>query len=280
MRKLLIKAFLGLFCVLAFLGCSRLDLAMNLADDYIASKVDDYFDLNSRQSKDLKSALHADLRKIRKEQFPKWASSLRSMAQTIHENKLNEEIFKSYFQDILVVSKSLQPAFTETAVHFISRARPEQLEHFEGAIRKKNIEDEKKIQNRQKSRDETRKKYLRGIEMWVDSLSQDQDQLLNRHLNENPFPTQALIKNRSQVLERFKEAQKSPLTLKNFVRDYYSDKTRYAAPEYQKALIHYQTELQTFCYQLFRSLSQKQKNLLYENLLEKASLLEKLAAKN
>lgn len=283
MKPFFKRCVLGIFAVVCswtLTSCSRLDVALSWADTYIAAKVDDYFNLSSRQNKELKQALRTNIRQIRKSKFPEWAQTLRQIAREIHDHPLNEAVVDKYFRQILLVTDSLQPAFTETAVHFIGEARPEQLEHFERTVHQKNIEDEKKIQNSQKARDENRKKYLRGIELWIDSLSKEQDQLLNRHLNENPFPARALIKNRNQVLEKFSASKKSPEALKDFVRSYYTDKNQYADPEYREALRNYQTNLEKFTYQLLKSLNEKQKKSLCDNLMEKATLLEKLAAKD
>lgn len=274
------KFLLGLWCLLGVLGCTRLDIAVSWADTYIVSQVDDYFDINSTQSKGLKESLKRDIAKVRKEQFGVWAAELRRFEKEVRENTLSEESFHQYFENTLDTSKKIQPYFTDSAVKFISTATPAQLEHFERTLRKKNIEDEKKIQNGQKARYETRKKYLRWVEMWIDSLSKDQDQLLNQHLTDYPFPALAQIKNKNVVLEKFHEARKSPESLKNFVRNYYNNKYQYADPEYQKALTSYQAELEKFIYGLVKSLNEKQKKLLSENLTAKASSLERLAAKD
>jgi hypothetical protein len=250
---------------------------VNWADTYIASQVDDYFDLSSAQSKELKESLKKDIQTIRKNEFPRWAKTFRAFSAEIQNNTLTEDTFKKYFETTLEVSRGVQPVFSETAVKFIASASPEQLTHFERTFHEKNVENEKKIQNSEKTRNESRKKYIRGIEMWIDSLSKDQDQLLNRHLSENPFPALALNKNRTHVLEKFMEAKKSPETLKNFVRAYYQDKYQYAEPEYQQALKNYQEGLEKFTFQLIKSLDEKQKSLLCENLAEKAGLLDKLA---
>jgi len=268
-----------LLCLCGLLGCSRLDIAVNWADTYIVSQADDYFDLNSAQSKELKNEVQQDIRKVRKELFPKWARSLRELEKETH-TPLTEEGFHKYFQESLEEGRTLQPYFAETAAKFITQARPEQLEHFEKAIRKKNVEDEKKVQNGQQARDESRKKYLRWTEMWINSLTKDQEQLLNRHLAEHPFPLEKQIQNKNHALEKFTAARLSPETLRSFVRDYVQDRGQYNDPDYQLAIKNYQSDLEKFVYQLALSLNDKQKKALSENLLEKASALEKLAAKD
>lgn len=273
------KFLLSLFCFFGIISCSRLDIAVNWADTYIVSQVDDYFDLSSQQNKDLKASLTNDLRDIRSNQFPKWSKTLRQFEKEIRANALTEASFAKYYRDTLVVTQQLMPLFSDTAVRFVASVSRDQLEHFERTLRKKNIENEEKIQNREKSRNESRKKYLRWIEMWIESLTKDQEQLLNQHLNNSPFPTEALIKNRTHVLEKFIEASKSPASLQNFVRKYYSDKNQFADPDYLQALTAYQANLEKFSYQLLMSLSEKQKSFLCENLTEKASILEKLANK-
>lgn len=273
------KFLLSLFCFIGIISCTRLDIAVNWADTYIASQVDDYFDLSSQQNKDLKNNLKRDLRKIRSEQFPVWAKTLRQLEKEIRSGTLTEAGFATYYRDAIAASQTLLPEFKETALKFISTASSEQLEHFERTIRKKNVENEQKIQNSEQARNDSRKKYLRWIEMWVESLTKDQNQLLNQHLSNDPFPAIAQIKNRNYVLEKFTEARKSPESLQNFVRNYYTDKNQYADPNYTQALANYQSNLEKFGYQLLKSLNEKQKSLLCENLTEKASLLERLANK-
>jgi len=283
MTKFLIRIAGGFLFVWTFacgiISCSRLDMAVNWADTYIASQVDDYFDISFEQNKELKESLKKDIQKIRTNEFPQWAKTFRELAGEIRGNTLSEEDFNKYFETTLQASRTIQPVFSETAVKFIASASPEQLTHFERTFSKKNVEYKEKIQNSEKTRNESRKKYIRGIEMGIDSLSKDQDQLLNRHLSENPFPAQALIKNRNHILEKFIEAKKSPESLKTFVRAYYQDKYQFADPEYQQALKKYQTELSKFVFQLFKSLDEKQKSFLCESLAEKAGLLDKMATK-
>lgn len=274
------RLFLGLLCFTGIVSCSRLDIAVSWADTYIVSQVDDYFDITSTQSKALKESLKNDITKVRHEQFVLWATELRRFEKEVREETLTAESFHDYFEKTLQTSKKIQPYFADSAVKFISTATPAQLEHFERTLRKKNVEDEKKIQNGQKARNEARKKYLRWVEMWIESLTKDQYQLLDQHLNDNPFPALEQIKNKNYVLEKFHEARKSPESLKNFVRNYYNNKYQYADPEYQKALTKYQAELEKFILSLIKSLNEKQKKLLSESLISKASSLEKLAAKD
>lgn len=273
------KFLLALLCLVGIVSCTRLDIAVSWADTYIVSQVDDYFDITSTQSKDLKASLKKDIAKVRTEQFMIWAAELRRFEKDLSEDRLDEQTFHDYFVKTLETSKKIQPYFSDTAVKFISSASPAQLEHFERTLRKKNIENEKKIQDGKKARYETRKKYLRWVDMWVDSLTKDQEQLLNQHLTDVPFPALAQIKNRNYTLEKFHEARKSPEGLKNFVRNYYNNKYQYADPEYRQALQNYQTELEKFMFSLIKSMNDKQKKHLSENLTEKASSLERLAAK-
>lgn len=274
------KFLLLIICAFGIINCSRLDLAVNWADTYIASQVDKYFDLTSQQNKDLKKSLKEDLGRIRKEKFPEWANTLRDFEREIGNDSLTPEKYATYYRKTLEAAKTVQPYFTDTAVEMIGTASSGQLNHFEEAVREKNIEDKEKIQDREKARDKSRKNYLRWITMWVDSLTKDQNQLLNTHLNEHPFPRDLQIKNRAFAMTKFREAQKTPESLKTFVRDYYNNKRQYDSPEYQQALAGFQTELEKFSYKFLQSLNNKQKQRLRENLKEKANTLDKLSLKD
>ncbi|MBC7372222.1 MAG: hypothetical protein H7326_11690 [Bdellovibrionaceae bacterium] len=278
MNKTLIISLVG-FSLL--IGCSRLDVAVNWADTYIASSVDDYFDISSSQSKELKLDLKRDIARLRKEQFPKWASQLRELETQFAPGaaKLSSEKFHTFFKETLDAGRALGPYFAATTVKFVTTATSEQLEHFEKTVREKNVEDHEKIQNSKKARQEARKKYLRWTDLWIDSLTDDQDKLLDIHLDANPFPLEQQLTNKLFVLDQFSTARKTPEKLKTFVTDFAVDRNRFNSAAFQKAMDTYQQELEKFVYQLLQTLTEKQKKHFRENLTEKAEALEKLAAK-
>lgn len=275
------KKFLILFfCVFGISACSRLDIAVNWADTYISAKVDDYFDITSEQKRALKESLKNDIRRLRKEQFRLWALELQKLQNDLKTNNLDEARFQDHYQRMLANSQKLQPYFTNTASDFIATTTSEQLNHFEKFFRQKNHEEEKKFKTAPQVLRETKKKYLRWTDMFLGPLSKDQERILSEHLEMHPFPARLQIKNKALLLQKIQESRHSPETLKNFVRDYYNDRTQFAATEYQQALKEYQNGLGKFLHQLLTSLSEKQKRTFSENLGEKAALLKKLAAKD
>lgn len=276
------KKLLSLFiCAIGISACSRIDIAVTWADTYISSKVDDYFDITSHQKKILKESIRDDLRRLRQEQFKLWAAELNQLHHELTTNTLDENKLREYFQRSLQNSKKIQPYFSQTASQFISSTTPEQLNYFERAFQKKAREDHKKVQTTERMLKENQKTYRRWIDMWLGSLSKDQERLLNQHLQESPFPLDLQIKNREQVVVRIQELRHSPDELKNFIRDYYKDRYQYTPPEYQRALANYQAGLEKFLIELLKSLNEKQKQTLSENLLEKAAILDRLSvAKN
>lgn len=65
--KKIVLFLLIIVCIVA--SCSRLDLAVNLANSYVTNKADDFFDLTGEQSKWLKKALARDIEKVKKTIF-------------------------------------------------------------------------------------------------------------------------------------------------------------------------------------------------------------------
>jgi hypothetical protein len=265
--------------VLMLSGCSRLDMAVNWADSYITSLVDDYFDLTSKQNKQLKESLNADIEKIRQEQFPSWAAILRRMDQELSKNSISEQIVKKYFIEVLELGRKLPSYFEDTALIFAESLSKEQMNYFDEEIEKKNTKDEKKLKNQETALDENRKKYQRAIEMWTGSLNRAQELVLEKHLKDHKFPLREQIKNKKELQKKFREARESVIDLKKFIKSYYVDNNRIVDADYGKALTAYQADLQTYLFQLVKSLSEKQKKIFSENLIEKATALEELAVK-
>lgn len=276
MNKFLIVlslAFLGLT------GCSRLDIAFNWADTYIASKVDDYFDISSKQSKDLKHDIQKDLQGIKSEVLPQWIARLKGIQEEVTAGTLHDERIAFYFSLFMKDVEQFSSRFSGTAVDFISTTNSQQLDYFAKAFHKKNQEDLEKAQNTAKLKKDYRDKYFEWIEMFVGSLNTDQKKMVEDNIALSPFPAELKAKNKEYIFEKFMAMKGSPEEMKNFVKDYYSSPEKYDMPEFREAYTSYQKNLQKLVVNILDTLSPDQKARLKDNLTEKMGQLQKIASR-
>ncbi|WP_413943000.1 DUF6279 family lipoprotein [Bdellovibrio sp. HCB-162] len=273
MQKILLMIVVSFSCLTA---CSRLDIAYNWADTFIASKVDDYFDISSKQSKALKKSLQQDFEKMKTAVLPDWINNAKELEQDIAQNKLNENKISSVFSLVMRNVEHFTSYFTDTAVNFISSTDPQQLAYFSKAFHEKNEEDLKKFRDTKRYQREYKEKYYKYFNMFLGSLTDSQKLLIEKHIQNSPFPLELKIKNKEWVFQKFTKECKTPESMKAFVRDFYAHPESYNDPAYQAAFKNYQKDLQGLVVKILLSLNSEQKKELLQNLQEKVAQLEKI----
>jgi len=263
---------LGLLCLNS--GCSRLDMAYRWADVYIASKVDDYFDISSEQKKELKKSLKKDLAEVKSDVLPTWIENLKKIEKEVNAESINQEQVAAYFSAFMKDIEEINSHFTNTAVNFIATTSPKQRDNFVKAFDKKNSDDLAKINSPSKLREQYKDKYIDWMEMFIGSMTSDQKSLLEKHLATAPFPAVLKIKNKEYIFAQHLAGNRSQDDLQNFVKEFCAHPKSFDMPEYTAAVEAYKKNLQKFVVDVFGTLTPKQKSALKENLAEKIGQLE------
>lgn len=262
---------------LGLTGCNHIGLAFKWVDTYVASKVDDYFDINSKQSRDLKKGIQKDLQQVKTDVLPQWIARFKELEHEVIAGTLDKQKTAFYFNLFLNDVEHINSRFSDTARDFIENTRPEQLAYFARAYQKKTREDLVKYQAKEKYRKEMRSKYFEYTEMFLGPLTEQQKKMIEAHLDTAPFPGELKARNKEYILARYLEARHTPKAQKEFLNSYYRDPRSLSLPEYQTAYTNYYRELQNLTTGLVDSLTTKQKRTLLENLREKTLQLEKIA---
>lgn len=269
-----------LVLVLGFLvlpACSRLDLAFNWADTYIVSKVDDYFDLTSAQSKELKKSLQNDFKKVSSKVLPKIIDDAKKLEQQLQVNVVDEKSVERLFNLGQNVFEDFYSQFSATAVGFIASTDKGQLEHFKKAFYEKQDEEKEKFADLKEYQHEQKEKYHKYFKMFLGSLTAEQKALIDDHLRHSPYPKALKLKNKEAVFNAFIAAiQQSPAKAQEFVTQFTQKPQSYNLPEYQMALKNYNEGLKKLILAMVSTLNSEQKKELRDNLLEKVSQLQKI----
>lgn len=271
LAAVLCLGFLGLT------GCNQLGLAFRWADTYIASKVDDYFDISSKQSASLKDGLKKDLKDLKSDLIPQWVVRFRSIQSEVKTGNLNPERTQFYFDLFMKDIEHINGRFSDTANVFISNTQNDQLEYFAKAFQKKTREDFERFQKTTQYRKDMREKYLEYFEMFLGSLNKDQQALIDAHLTEAPFPGELKARNKAHIISLYLQGNKTAEARRQFLKQYYNDPTALNLPEYQNAYQNYQNQLKKLVIEVMVTLTEQQKRNLIESLNEKTAQLERIA---
>lgn len=275
MKKIYLVLSLGFLFVC---GCSRLDIAYRWADTYIASKVDDYFDISSEQSKALKKDIKKDLGVLKASLLPQWTERLESIQKDVEGESLDSSKIAAYFSSFIKDVDQINSHFATTAVDFISQTKASQIEYFKKSFNKKNKEDIEKAQNTAKLQKDQRSKYEDMFEMFVGSLTKEQEQWIAESVASSPYPSELKAKNKAYIFNEFISHQSSMDEMKKFVRDYTTQAEKFDMPEYRAAYEAYQSNLQKLIAQVMLNLTAKQKIALKSNINDKTAQLRSISA--
>ncbi|WP_413574573.1 DUF6279 family lipoprotein [Bdellovibrio sp. HCB290] len=275
MKKLLFTLLAG---ILVCSGCSRLDIAYRWADTYIASKVDDYFDISSEQSKALKKDIKKDLVEIKATLLPLWMDRLNKIQKDVDGGTLTDQKVAGYFGAFFKDIDQINAHFKTTAVDFISSTDTKQIEYFKKSFFKKNQEDLEKAQDTAKLQKKYREKYEDVFEMFVGSLTDQQKQLIAENVKASPYPAELKAKNKAFIFKEFIAHQESKEAMKNFVQQYTSQADKFDLPEYRTAYQQYQDKLQILITQVMTNLTDRQKVALKENIHQKSEQLRTISS--
>lgn len=272
------RRYFVLFCLaIPFLtSCSRLDIAFHWADTFIASKVDDYFDISSGQSKALKKSLQQDFAKIKAQVLPQWIEGARQLENDVATENIRKDHIAPLFGMVMSQVQRFTAYFADTAVDFISTTDSKQLAYFSKVFHEKMYEDLKLVHNPQKQHKEYQEKYYKYFGMFLGSLTREQKNLIERHIVESPFPSELKMKNKEWIFQQFQKESTSQEKIRDFVRDLSNHPEKYDLPEYQDAFKRYQEHLQNLVIQVLQTLTPEQKKELRDNLLEKVAQLQKI----
>jgi ABC-type transporter MlaC component len=134
--KKIVALIILILCIT--LSCSRLDLAVNLANSYITNKTDDFFDLTSEQSKWLKQALAKDITKVKKTIFPQLATEMFNAAETLSSHKtFDSTVVLTCYKRLEALYYDGLKLFSATAMDMADKIMPAQIEYFQKQSDKK-----------------------------------------------------------------------------------------------------------------------------------------------
>ncbi|MNL00696.1 hypothetical protein D3C87_1211370 [compost metagenome] len=274
MKKILI---LGL-ALLGLTSCSRLDIAFRWMDVFIAGKVDDYFDINSQQKKELKKSVNQDLKLIQAKLLPQWIEQFKLIQNDVNLDSFDEKKVARYFTSFMTDVDEMKTYFLGTAVKFAASIDDSQMIYFQKSFLKKTAEDVAKAKDQTELRKKYQEKYVDYFEMFVGSLTQEQERLVTKHLASSCFPAELKAKNNEHIFTTFVAEAKNREARVLFVKDLYSHPQQYDLPAYRDAVATYQSDLKGLITEVLMTLTPDQKKKLKKNLAEKTAQLEKVQA--
>lgn len=269
MKKLVLLVMV-LICIVT--SCSRLDLAVNLANSYVTNKADDFFDLTGEQSKWLKQALAKDIEKVKKSIFPQLAAEMHKISQTISSQKTFDSmtVLNSYRRLEGLFYDGLR-LFSNSAVNFVDKLSPAQINFFQKAADKKFTE--MKEDPEKKSYTKMKKQF----ESWAGGMNSAQKKDLKNFVDNNPPPIKEVIYNRQHLVHEFVRSYPDKVARKNYVQKLFTNYDSLQDPSYKKIVVEKHNRVAAFVTHFLNKISDDQRRTIVETIRDRANQLIKIS---
>lgn len=254
-------------------SCSRIDLAVYFADNYVVNKADDYFDLASDQKKWLKHALKINIEKVKQIIFPQLAQELLRAADVIEAQKsIDYEQALLFYQKVKNLIYEGARIFSSDAALFSEKLSMRQAIYFQKEM------DEKLIDmHMDDSKKETYKRYKKHFDSWVGYMTSHQKKGLQSFVEESPALTKEKIFNRQTMSHEFIKAFPQREVRSHYVKEVFTHYESMRYPGFNVLAEAYNRRLVGYVTSFLNSLKSDQRETLIENLRDRANQLTKIS---
>lgn len=256
-------------------GCSRLDLAVRFADNYIMSEADDYLELTRAQEKEIRPELEKSLLEIRRHEFPAFAEHLEKTEAMIAGESPSTELIEKNQQDARRLFERALARLEPVSLKTLDQSTAENEKAFITAMNEKTEELKEKAAEPSEARAAGEAARMRrSIEHWV-SLNKEQRQLIEKWSRENPTDLSLRIQDREKTLTHFLSLTKEER--KSWLEKLHRSPDSLRSEENNTYWKQRQANSRALFLELWKSLTESQKAELRKELLSKAAALKKLS---
>lgn len=266
------KTFLSFALLFSLIGCSRLDLAVNLANSYLTNKADNYFDLTGDQKKWLKTALDKNIAIIKKTILPQLAAELIKTADVINGQRIFDTsmVLSSYERLENLMYEALRVASSD-AVTFASKLAPGQINVFQKEF------DAKVAELKEKPEKKSYEKIKKQFDSWMGGLSSSQKKELKQFIEKNPPLVAETIYSRQLLVHGFVRAYPDSVARKKYVEKLFTQYDSMREPSYRKLVIEKNKKVAGFVSYVLNGMSDDQRQTLVDTLRDRANQLIKIS---
>lgn len=201
-----IRLLLAVIALCFVSGCSRIKIAYNYADWFVAARVDSYFDLNSEQKELVDKDLKAFFDWHRKSMLPGFAQYFRQQATNVRASKMGPVEYKLARDGFLGLFYGTMEGVYPGAARLLTTLTPEQIANYEKKIQAENAEAEAGLARSseliQTERAESTVKFLRR---WVGYMPEKQQAKIRAYSAELVWPGKEWFELRLANQARFLE---------------------------------------------------------------------------
>ncbi len=269
------KIFLPLVLLICFFfhSCSRLDIAVQFANTYVANKADDYFDLTREQTKWLRANFEKDFLQVQKLIFPQIASEMMNASEIISSRRpidaatvmISYERIKNLFYDGMRM-------FTTNTIIFTDKLQPNQIVYFQKEFDKKmrDLKDDE-------SAKDSYKKMKKHFDTWMGNMTSAQKDELEKFSKAYPPVTSEKIYNRQLLAHEFISAYPVKENRRRFITKLTTQFDQVYEARFSKGAKDRNNKIVIMVASILNKMTDSQRQTLVDTLRDRANQLIKIS---
>lgn len=273
------KYFLVLFCSLFIFSCSRVELIYQFAPKVAADKVDDAFDFKSDRYKEVRGQIETDLKTNKKVII----RNINELIDVLSDLSVKEKLTLKDFQDLSVDIRQkqkilisfFQPSFekvilnlSEKEVQSLSKHSAKTLEKNDEQLREQKPFVEKRVEG-----------FVKLMDYFFDDATSEQKAIYGDFIRNNFEYFKSQSQARRDFVLQFNWPIQNKEFLKNYVIQYYSGDSSVRSTAYSAQLAQFEKKIIQLQFDLWATVTKKQKDYFQVKLITLKTDLLKLAEK-
>jgi hypothetical protein len=255
MKIILILALLAV----GVLGCSRINVAYDLAPRLVANGLDDNFDFTSERYDQVKQIVASDFQNNKGLLKSEVLARVDELLAVADEKNLTEVQVEQFFQNIrkmqAKVIKSFAPSFNEVVVKMTT----EELENVKKETTERHKKAAERLENKEKFKEKSYSGFERNMETLFDDVTEEQKKIYTDFVDRNYDYFKLQLEHRKSYLKRFEENFSDKVKLADLVMKYYSADDSIKTEEQLKAQQAFTKDMFATTTKLWSTLTAEQK---------------------
>ncbi len=269
-----LSALIGLLFLLLLSGCSVVSLAYNYADWIMLGRIDHYFDTSPQQEEQLEQHVKELHRWHRTHELPLYTKFLRDIQQQV-KTGLSPETLDNILLNYQELRAHLARQIAFHGASFLINLQPEQQTYFQAVLKEENYDLQKDFGDTPEDRVAKRMESVMSIlEFWVEEVSEEQTQTINRFIQDFPDTTETYLSYREfrqqQLLDVLTGSMDAKI-VENKVAEWISSNGQDAPSEYYSGVQQWQEAVKNVILKIDQILTPTQRDFMIlklQNLIE------------
>ena len=205
-----------------FLGCSRIDVAYDLAPRLIANNLDNNFDFTSERYNQVKQIIASDFKNNKGLLKTEVIGRIDELLAVADEKNLTEAQVDQFFQNIRKMQSKVIQSFAPSFSEVVTKMTKEELQNVKKETTERHEKAAERLEDKAKFKEKSYSGFERNMETLFDEVTDEQKKVYSDFIDRNYDYFKLQLEHRKSYLKRFEENFEDKAKLTDLVMKYYS----------------------------------------------------------